>query len=578
MDRFMKYNAILYLIMTLTACGGGGGGGSGATNNSAPTVPGNVTVEAISSSQINVSWTASSDDVAVAGYNIYRGGMNWSSTADTAISDTGLSEGVQYCYAVSAYDSDGNESGQSNQLCATTFMSSADSSAPTVPTALGASPQSNDQINLSWIASTDDVAVSGYKVYRDSVYLKSVTGTSTSDTALSSATYYCYAVLAYDSAGNESVLSSEACATTGTSSDVSAPIIPTGLSASAVSSSQIDLSWNASSDNVGVVGYEIYRDSVFLKWVTGTNASDTALSASANYCYSVLAYDAANNKSNQTSQVCAVTQAPSVNTPAAPSNVTVSNITENSATLSWADNSDNETGFEIGYCSGLVSSTGGGLYSCVSGFTAVASVGANSTSYNLTGLLSETTYSRFVRAYNASGDSANVGINFATAAAVSSSTLTITNNFSDGGSNKVLQLRIASTDAGARSDSNELLSPDETCIYLGPDDIAPTESLTYTIPNNMAANGYYVFIGMGIWDGSWCSDFYFGKKMWSVDNNFNTFWIYQVIILDPSETDGKDVELQLGYSGNTMTIFGYSNGLSIGSIPFVVSYSDPTTP
>ncbi|MFN2304349.1 MAG: hypothetical protein ACK2TV_11530, partial [Anaerolineales bacterium] len=158
-----------------------------------------------------------------------------------------------------------------------------------------------------------------------------------------------------------------------------------------------------------------------------------------------------------------------------------------------------------------------------------------------------------------------------------SSTIKITNNLSGTGSNKVLQLRVASTEAGARSDSNELLSPDNTCVYLGPEDISPGQWRTYDVPSGLAASGYYVFMGLGIWDGSLCSNSYFEKKMWTTDANFNLLYIYQIAVLQPSITDGKDVELVLDYDGNNLAIFAYSNNVYQGVIPFAVVYSDPTT-
>jgi len=85
------------------------------------------------------------------------------------------------------------------------------------------------------------------------------------------------------------------------------PSTPTGLSLNAISDSQINLSWYASTDNTGVSGYNIYRDNVYLKSVTVTSAVDRGLNASTNYCYSVSAYDAANNESAQSAQICAST-------------------------------------------------------------------------------------------------------------------------------------------------------------------------------------------------------------------------------------------------------------------------------
>lgn len=89
--------------------------------------------------------------------------------------------------------------------------------------------------------------------------------------------------------------------------DVTAPSIPNGLVATAVSASQINLSWNASTDNVAVTGYNIYRDTVFITNVFGTTYSDTGLSSDTTYTYTVSAVDAASNESAQSAQASATT-------------------------------------------------------------------------------------------------------------------------------------------------------------------------------------------------------------------------------------------------------------------------------
>ncbi|MDR6549904.1 DNRLRE domain-containing protein [Paenibacillus qinlingensis] len=79
--------------------------------------------------------------------------------------------------------------------------------------------------------------------------------------------------------------------------DTQAPTVPAGLTATAASSSQINLSWTASTDNVGVTGYDVYRGGTFLKTVTGTSTTDTGLTASTAYSYYVRAKDAVGNAS-----------------------------------------------------------------------------------------------------------------------------------------------------------------------------------------------------------------------------------------------------------------------------------------
>ncbi len=97
-------------------------------------------------------------------------------------------------------------------------------------------------------------------------------------------------------------------------SDTQAPTVPASLSASAPSSSQIDLSWAASTDNVGVVGYRIYRGGSLLTTATGTAYSNTGLTASTTYSYQVSAIDAAGNESAMSTAASATTQASSQGT------------------------------------------------------------------------------------------------------------------------------------------------------------------------------------------------------------------------------------------------------------------------
>jgi chitodextrinase len=98
--------------------------------------------------------------------------------------------------------------------------------------------------------------------------------------------------------------------------DTMPPTAPTALTAVSVSSSQANLSWNASSDAVGVTGYDIFRNGVFLRTVTGLTASDAGLAASTTYSYFVEARDAAGNASSPSSTVFVTTQAPDVTTAA----------------------------------------------------------------------------------------------------------------------------------------------------------------------------------------------------------------------------------------------------------------------
>jgi chitodextrinase len=116
-----------------------------------------------------------------------------------------------------------------------------------------------------------------------------------------------------------------------TEADTMPPTAPTALTAVSVSSSQVNLSWNASSDAVGVTGYDIFRNSLFRRTVTGLTASDTPLAASTTYSYFVKARDAAGNLSGPSSTVVVTTQAPPVTT------ATITGTVSNSAGIAVAN-------------------------------------------------------------------------------------------------------------------------------------------------------------------------------------------------------------------------------------------------
>jgi len=182
---------------------------------------------------------------------------------------------------------------------------SIDTTPPTVPMNLTATAVST-QVKLSWTASTDNVAVAGYSVYRNSTIIAAVTsGTSYSDAGLVPNTTYSYTVSAYDAAGNNSAQTSPVNATT--FADTIAPSVPTGLAATPLSNTQMNLTWTTSTDNVGVTGYNVLRNGVQVATPTSTLYSDIGLTANTTYSYTVSAHDAAGNVSVQSGTVQATT-------------------------------------------------------------------------------------------------------------------------------------------------------------------------------------------------------------------------------------------------------------------------------
>jgi chitodextrinase len=174
-----------------------------------------------------------------------------------------------------------------------------DTTPPKVPAGLSATAVSATRVDLVWQASRDTRggSVAGYGVYRDTVLIAAVTTAQFSDTTVSPSTTYSYTVDAVDTVDNRSTQSAAVVVTTPATPDQTSPSTPTGLSATAVTPTQVDLSWSAATDNVGVAGYGVYRDGQLIATVPTTVYSDTTASPSTTYSYAVDAFDAANNRS-----------------------------------------------------------------------------------------------------------------------------------------------------------------------------------------------------------------------------------------------------------------------------------------
>jgi chitodextrinase len=187
----------------------------------------------------------------------------------------------------------------------TITASSSDTTPPSAPT-LTASGTTINATNLSWTTSTDNVGVTGYEVYQGGVLIGTTTSATTfAVTGLTPATSYAFTVKAKDNAGNFSTASNTANVTTLT--DTTAPSAPV-LSASGTTSTTTNLSWTTSTDNVGVTGYDVYKDGVLLgSTTTATTYAVSGLIANTTYVFTVKAKDNAGNISTASNAVSVTT-------------------------------------------------------------------------------------------------------------------------------------------------------------------------------------------------------------------------------------------------------------------------------
>jgi subtilisin family serine protease len=268
---------------------------------------------------------------------------------------------------------------------------------PAVPTSLRATVASATQINLAWTDTS--LNETGFKIYRklanaDSWTLVTTVGqnvTTYQNTGLSSGTTYFYYIVSTNNAG-DSDPSAEVSATT-----LELPTAPTSLKATTVSTTQINLTWTDGSTNES--GFRIRRRSTSTgAWTViasvGQNVTtyqNSGLVAGRTYYYVVTSYNSS-GESALSNQVSATTT--NTTLPAAPSNLVASAVSPTQVNLSWADNSNNETGFRVSRKTG---STGT--------WTVIGSVAASSTAVQNTGLAEGTTYSYRLVAYNSAGES-----------------------------------------------------------------------------------------------------------------------------------------------------------------------------
>ena len=252
----------------------------------APSAPGAFVATGISSSSVQLTWTASTDNRAVAGYRIWRGTTLVATSPPTArtLTNTRLAGGTAYTYTIRALDRAGNLSAPVTATATTRPIDTA----PSAPGSLGATVTATST-RLSWTAATDNIGVTGYRVWRDGLLVGSTAALSFSVASLAPVTTYAWSVRAVDTAGQLGAIA-QVTATT-LFIDLTAPTAPTATIA-ASNSHRADLTWTASVDNVGVVGYQVYRSGELF---ATTTAGDRELRVPMDGSYTVRAVDGAGN-------------------------------------------------------------------------------------------------------------------------------------------------------------------------------------------------------------------------------------------------------------------------------------------
>ncbi|VXB43664.1 Secretion protein [Flavobacterium sp. 9AF] len=336
--------------------------GSGGGDTTAPSTPTNLTASGTTQTTTSLAWTASTDNVGVTGYDILQNGTQIGSSTTTTYNVTGLTPATAYAFTVRAKDAAGNISSVSNTVNVTTLTGTTD---PTYCASKGNSVADEYigrvQLNTINNASTGN---NGYTDFTSiSTSLTQGTAYTLTVTPTWTGTVYSEGYAAwidynkdgdFDDAG-ELVWSKAAStstpasgsftvsltASTGTtrmrismkyngiptaceafsygevedytvnivagSSDTTAPSSPTNLTASGTTQTTTNLSWTASTDNVGVTGYNVYQGSTQIGTATTASFNATGLTPSTTYSFSVKAKDAAGNISASSNVVSVTT-------------------------------------------------------------------------------------------------------------------------------------------------------------------------------------------------------------------------------------------------------------------------------
>jgi fibronectin type 3 domain-containing protein len=309
-----------------------------------PSMPANLTGTAGETGS-NISWAASTDDVGVAGYNVYRcvppavgqscTGVWIANATTTTFVDSSLTSNTPYNYQVQAFDLANNVSPMSATLSLETFRTTADSVPSLVATAV--SPK---EIDLSWQPPSDTTGLNKYLVYGGTsatnlqqIVIMPSTVTTYKNLNLAAGSTYYYAIVAVEQ-GINSAMSLAASATT-----LPLPNPPSNITA-VPATNRIALSWQESIQPGGlpVNMYQVYEGTTpgqlaKIATTTATSYTATPLTPNTTYYFEIVSVDTGFDDSVPSDQT-PVTTLPM---PASPVNVTATASSGTKVTITWSE-------------------------------------------------------------------------------------------------------------------------------------------------------------------------------------------------------------------------------------------------
>jgi chitodextrinase len=221
----------------------------------------------------------------------------------------------------------------------TVSVTNVEDAVPSTPTGLAATKITHNSISLSWGAASDDIAVVGYNVFRNGLYVASTTGTKYTITGLNPLTSHNITVQAYDTVRNRSARSTALAVSTIAPPDLIPPTAPTSLTAVGVTKNHIMFQWSGATDNVGVTRYNIYLNGTYSKTATSTQSEFLSLTSSTAYNVRIQAVDAAGNRS-PLSEVLTLTTLDGI-APSVPDGLVSSLVTKTGFRVTWNASTDN---------------------------------------------------------------------------------------------------------------------------------------------------------------------------------------------------------------------------------------------